>query len=69
MVTKFEMTNGSSTNDVTVLRKGGSQGFCDDSARAIVKKSITMGREGVNKLLKLRDAICGRPPNSKSFLS
>ena len=38
-------------NDVTVLWGRGYQGFCDDSTKALVLKSVTMG-EGVSKIIK-----------------
>ena len=38
------LTKGSSINDVTVLR-GGGQGFCDGSTKALVIKSVTMGEK------------------------
>ena len=31
-----------------VLEDGGGQGFCDDSTRALVMKSVTMGEKGLN---------------------
>ena len=38
-------------NDVTVIG-GGGHGFCDDSAKALVKKRLTMGEAG-QKLFKI----------------
>ena len=55
-----ETTWGSSINDVTVLGGRGYQGFCDDSTKALVLKSVTMGGGGVKNYQKLRDVIYGR---------
>jgi hypothetical protein len=52
---------GSSINDVTALGGRGYQGFCDDSTKALVMKSVTMGEGGVKNDLILRDVIYGRP--------
>jgi hypothetical protein len=41
---------GLSINDVTALEERGYQGFCDDGTKALVIKSVTMGRGGVKKL-------------------
>jgi hypothetical protein len=46
------MPYGSSINDVTAL---GGRGFCDDSTKALVMKSVAMG-EGMSKII-----IYGRP--------
>ena len=54
-------TLGSSINDVTVLEGRGYQGFCDDSAKALVLKSVTMGGGGVKNYRKMRDVLYGRP--------
>ena len=48
-------------NDVTVLRGGGGEGFCDDSTKTFVKKRVTMGVGGVKNYPKLRYVIYGRP--------
>jgi hypothetical protein len=52
---------GSSINDVTVLGGRGYQGFCDDSTKALVLKSVTIGGGGVKNYQKIRDVIYGRP--------
>jgi hypothetical protein len=41
----------------------GYQGFCDDSTKALVIKSVTMVGRGVKNNQKLRDVIYGRPFN------
>ncbi len=41
----MEVNKGSSINDVTFLG-GGGQGFCDNSTKASVTKSVTMGGGG-----------------------
>jgi hypothetical protein len=38
-------------DEVTALGGRGYQGFCDDSTKALVIKSVTMG-EGVSKIIK-----------------
>ena len=48
---KMKTNKGSSINDVTVLGGKGYQGFCDDSTKALVLKSITMEGEGVSKII------------------
>jgi hypothetical protein len=55
---------GPSINDVTALGGApgrGYQGFCDNSTKALLIKSMTMGRGGVKNYQKLRDVIYGRP--------
>ena len=42
---------GPSINDATVLGGRGYQGFCDNSTKALVLKTVTMG-EGVSKSIK-----------------
>ncbi len=43
---------GSSINDVSVVGRRGCQGFCDNSTKAILMKSVTMG-EGVSKIIQI----------------
>jgi hypothetical protein len=47
--TTVKAASGSSINDVTVLGGRGYQGFCDNSTKASVIKSVTMG-EGSRKM-------------------
>ncbi len=56
------LSKGPSINDVTALGERGYQGFCDNSNRATLIKSVTMGGGGVKNYQKLRDVIYGRPP-------
>jgi hypothetical protein len=50
---KHWSTKGSSINDVTVLGGRRYQGFCDNSTKALVMKSVTMGRgPGVSKMIE-----------------
>ncbi len=51
---------GSSINEVTALGGRGYQGFCDNSTKALVIKSVTMGGGGVKNYQILRDVIYGR---------
>jgi hypothetical protein len=44
-------TQGPSINDVTARQGRGYQGFCDNSTKALLLKSVTMG-EGYKKLSK-----------------
>jgi hypothetical protein len=46
---------------VTALGEKGYQGFCDNSNKALLLKSVTMGGGGVENHRKLRDVIYGRP--------
>ncbi len=60
--TRFrEMTinEGPSINDVTALGGRGYQGFCDNSNKALLLNSVTMGGGGVENHRKLRDVIYG----------
>jgi hypothetical protein len=57
------MLKGSSINDVTVVGGRGYQGFCDNSTKASVIKSVTIGEAGVINVPKLRGVIYGRPLN------
>jgi hypothetical protein len=52
---------GPSINDVTALGGRGYQGFCDNSTKALLIKSVTMGGGGVKNYEKLRDVSYGRP--------
>ncbi len=52
---------GSSINDVTALGGRECQGFCDNSTKPLVMKSVTMGGGGVKNDPNLRDVIYGRP--------
>ncbi len=52
---------GPSINDVTALGGRGYKGFCDNSTKALVLKSVTMGGASVINYQKLRDVIYGRP--------
>ena len=47
-----EITKGSSKKDVTAFRGRGCQGFCDNSTKASVIKSVTMGG-GDQKMFKI----------------
>ncbi len=47
---------GSFINDVTV-KGGGDKGFCDNSTKALVLKSVTIVGGGVKNYPKLRDVI------------
>jgi hypothetical protein len=47
----------SSINDVTSLGGRGYQGFCDNSTKALVIKSVAMGGGGVKNKNTLRDVI------------
>ena len=51
-----------------VLGGRGYQGFCDDSTKALVLKSVTMGGGGVKNYQKLCDVIYGQPLNRKMAL-
>jgi hypothetical protein len=43
-------------------RRGrGYQGFCDNSTKALLLKSATMGEGGIKNYQKLHDVIYGRP--------
>jgi hypothetical protein len=42
-------------------RRGKGQGFCDNSTKASLIKSVTKGGGGVKKCPKLRNVIYGRP--------
>ncbi len=53
---KRDLTVGSSKNDLTALG-GGSQGFCDDTTKALVIKTVTMGEGDVKNYQILRDVI------------
>ena len=56
-------TEGSYINDVTVSGEEG-QGFCDDTTKALVIKSVMRGGDGqggVKNYPKWRDVIYGRP--------
>ncbi len=67
VINKFEKIHcpqGSSINDVTALGGRGYQGFCDNSAKALVIKSVTMGGGSVKNDQILRDVIYGRPLTS-----
>ena len=44
-----KQANGSSMNDVTALAEG-AQGFCDDSNEALLLKSVTMRKEGLQNV-------------------
>ncbi len=46
--------------DVAALGGRGYQGFCDDSTKALVTKSVTMGEGGVISYQILRDVIYER---------
>ena len=50
--------------DVTVLGGREYQGFCDNSAEALVLNCVTMG-EGVSKLSKIVWRHLGMTPNHK----
>ncbi len=52
---------GPSINDVTALGGRGYQEFCDNSTKALLIKSVTMGEGGVKNYEKLRDVNYGRP--------
>ncbi len=43
------------------LRGSGYQGFCDDSNKFLLLKSVTLGGKGIKKDPKLRDAFHGWP--------
>ncbi len=60
-MTTFESHKGLSINDVTALGGRGYQGFCDNSTKVLLIKSVTMGGGGVENYEKLRDVIYGRP--------
>jgi hypothetical protein len=47
----FFSIKASSINDVTAIGGRGYQGFCDNSIKALVLKSVTMGG-GVSKIIK-----------------
>jgi hypothetical protein len=42
-------------------KERGYQGFCDNSTKALLIKSVTMGGGGVKNYQKLRDVIYERP--------
>jgi hypothetical protein len=46
-------------------REVGGQVFCDNSTKASVIKSVTMGKGGLKKFPKLRDVIYGRPQSGR----
>ncbi len=48
-------------NDVTAFEERGYKGFCDNSAKALLLKSVTMGERGVKNNPCLPDVIYGRP--------
>ena len=50
---------GSSINDVTAQGGRGYQGFCDNSTKVLLLKSVTMAGGGVKIYPKLRDVIYG----------
>ena len=53
--------SGLSINDVIASGGRGYQGFCDHSTKALVLKSVMMGRGGVKNYQKLHDVIYERP--------
>ncbi len=59
---------GSSINDVTALGGREYLGFCEDSTKALVIKSVTKGGGGVKNYQILREVIYGRPHQSLIFL-
>jgi hypothetical protein len=52
---------GPSINDVTALGGRGYQGFCNNSTKALLIKTVMMGGGGVKNYQKLRDVIFERP--------
>ncbi len=52
---------GPSINDVKTLWRRGYEGFCDNSANALLLKRVTMGGGCVQNYQKLRDVIFGQP--------
>ena len=51
------------------LRVRGNQGFCDNSTKALVLKSVTIGLGYVKNHQKMRDVIYGRPLSSNERIS
>ncbi len=45
----------------------GYQGFCDNSTKALLLKSVKMGGGGVKSYQKLCDVIYGQPPRAGSI--
>ena len=58
VISKKTLTLGSSINDATVLG-GRDRGFCDDTTKALVIKSVTMEGECAKTCPKLCDVIYG----------
>ena len=57
-------------NDVMALEGRGYQGFCDDSTRALVIKSVTVGKGGVkNCVTSFMDDPKGRTLEGKRLHS
>ncbi len=54
---------GPTINDVTAIGGRGYQGFWDNSTKALLIKSVTIGGGGVKNYQKLRDVIYERPLN------
>ncbi len=62
------LIQGPSINDVTALGGRGYRGFCDNSSKALLIKSVTMRGGGVKNYEKLRDVIYGRPLNKFTMI-
>ncbi len=56
-----QSSKASSINDVTALRGGVSRIVWQQYTKALVLKSVTMGKGGVKNFQKLYDIIYGRP--------